>query len=132
MRLLSSAEFDSVNAIGGTDNEEHVGFASLFTGDLNDPGFTHGQWVEFQRRLLMRVTACPGDFNRDGCADQADEFLFLSLILPQTPIPTELYADWNFGWQFDPGGSPTPFIGDTVDQFKFLAELTQAVCGCNP
>jgi hypothetical protein len=108
------------------DNEEHVGFASTFSGDLNDPGFLHGQWPEFQRRLLMRVTACPGDFNRDGCADQAD----LDAFDAASAGLTELYADWNFSWEFF--GPIGPHIGETVDEFKFDAEHTQAVCGCNP
>jgi hypothetical protein len=71
-------------------------------------------------RLLLRMTVCPSDFNRDGQMNASDLVDFQAAYLLNV-----LYADWNFDGQFTGSGT------NQADGKKFDAGLDPTGCPNN-
>jgi hypothetical protein len=78
-------------------DEDHIAFAGLHVDSPGSPLFQINPgpfgWPQVQQRILMRLTVCPGDYDRDGDVDGADADAF---FIGFNSIPPELYANWNF------------------------------------
>lgn len=105
-----------------TDGESNLSIAAFAeNGTAIDPWRNPGTlgYASVVKRLFLRMSVCPSDYNRDGVSNASDTTDFQAAYLLNLP-----YADWNFDGQFTGSG------GNIADGAKFNAGFGSQPGGC--